>query len=73
MSNQSSRLLLTRRGLLVAMAVAVAGRAEAAATHPSVIFMRQVAKDMLNAHRQGTVESFRKAILRYADVQGIAL
>ncbi|MGH6906907.1 MAG: ABC transporter substrate-binding protein [Aestuariivirga sp.] len=43
-----------------------------AAEHPSMAFMRQFAKDMLKAHRQGTVSSFRNAIQRYADVAEIA-
>ena len=40
--------------------------------HPSIIYMRKVAKDLLNAHRQGTVASFRTAIQRHADVPDIA-
>ena len=43
-----------------------------AAEHPSMVFMRQFAKEMLKAHRQGTVSSFRSAIERYADVADIA-
>ena len=34
--------------------------------------MRKVAKDMLNAHRQGTVASFKRAIQRHANVAAIA-
>ena len=34
--------------------------------------MGRVAKDMLSAHRQGTVASFKRAILRHADVANIA-
>ena len=44
----------------------------AAAEHPSVAYMKSVAKDMLNAHRQGTVASFKRAIQRHADVPSIA-
>lgn len=40
--------------------------------HPSVIYMQKVAKDMLNAHRQGTVASFKRAIQRHADIPEIA-
>jgi ABC-type transporter MlaC component len=43
-----------------------------AADHPSIAYMKQFAKEMLNAHRQGTVGSFRKVIERHADVAAIA-
>jgi ABC-type transporter MlaC component len=44
-----------------------------AADHPSMTYMRKVAKDLLHAHRQGTVSSFLSVISRHADVSGIAL
>lgn len=64
---------ISRRAILGAIAsVIVAPAAAAAAEHPSLGYMRKVAKDMLNAHRQGTVGSFKSAIERHADVPGIA-
>ena len=62
---------LTRRTLLGWLAVGAAAPA-LAAEHPTMATMRQVAKDLLNAHRQGTVASFRRAILRHAAVPEIA-
>ena len=44
-----------------------------AADHPALVFMRQAAKDLLHAHRQGTLASFKRAIQRHADVAEIAL
>jgi ABC-type transporter MlaC component len=41
--------------------------------HPSIAYMKQVGKDMLAAHRQGTTASFLRAIQRHADVAEIAL
>jgi phospholipid transport system substrate-binding protein len=55
-------------GLLAATAAAPAMATE----HRSLAYMRQVARDLLNANRQGTVASFRAAILRHADVTDIA-
>ena len=46
--------------------------ASAATEHPSVSYMRQVGKDLLNAHRQGTVSAFHRAVQRHADIPGIA-
>jgi phospholipid transport system substrate-binding protein len=46
---------------------------DAFAEHPSLIYMKKVAEDLLHAHRQGTVSSFLRAIQRHADVSGIAL
>lgn len=64
---------ISRRAVLGAMASLIAAPSVgAAAEHPSLGYMRKVAKDMLNAHRQGTVGSFRSAIERHADVPGIA-
>lgn len=62
---------LTRRAVIAGLAVSFATPAFAA-EHPAIVYMRKVAKDMLNAHRQGTVASFKRAILRHADVAGIA-
>jgi phospholipid transport system substrate-binding protein len=60
-----------RRTLIGLLAGAVATPA-LAAEHPSMAYMRRVAKDLLNAHRQGTVASFRRVIQRHADVAEIA-
>ena len=62
---------LSRRAVVLGMAFSLAAPGVAHAEHPSVAYMRKVAKDMLNAHRQGTVASFKRAILRHADVNGI--
>ena len=61
---------INRRALLGLMAGALATPAMAA-DHPSLIYMREVARDLLNANRQGTVASFRMAILRHADIADI--
>lgn len=67
---------LNRRALIAGLAVSFGLPSLAgpvfAAEHPSIAAMRKVAKDMLNAHRQGTVASFRRAIQRHADVAEIA-
>ena len=68
---------LSRRAVLTACigagtAVLGAGAAEAA-EHASMKYMRQVAKDLLAANRQGTVASFLRAIQRHADVPEIAI
>jgi ABC-type transporter MlaC component len=70
---------LSRRALIkavsglgvVALAQTVAAAGEK--NHPSVAFMRKVGKDLLEAHRQGTVNAFLSVILRHADVPEIAL
>ena len=70
------RKVLTRRAFIKAtgvMAITVAGASAAQAEHPSVTFMRKVGKELLEAHRQGTVASFLSVIQRYADVPEIAL
>lgn len=75
MANHSERKasLLTRRSVLAGLALGLAGSpALGAGGHPSLVTMRKVAKDMLNAHRQGTIQAFRSAIQRHADVTGIA-
>jgi phospholipid transport system substrate-binding protein len=66
--------MLTRRGFLggfVALAAVPVG-AQAAADHPSVTYMKQVGKDLLNAHRQGTVSAFMRAVQRHGDIQAIS-
>ncbi len=69
----SKRRALSRRAVVLGMGSSLLAPAAAlAAEHPSIAYMRKVGKDMLNAHRQGTVASFRRAILRHADVDGIA-
>ena len=62
---------LSRRAVLGA-AMMFAAAPAMAADHPSIAYMKQFAKEMLNAHRQGTVGSFRKVIERHADVAAIA-
>jgi phospholipid transport system substrate-binding protein len=70
---------LSRRGLLSAgaaflMAAGVAEKSNAAADpHPSLDYMKKAAKDLLDAHRIGTVASFLRVIQRYADIPQIAL
>jgi phospholipid transport system substrate-binding protein len=68
---------LSRRAVLAACigaGTAVLGAGSAvAADHPSMKYMRQVAKDLLAANRQGTVASFLRAIQRHADVPEIAI
>lgn len=64
----SSRV--SRRALLGFLAAGLVTPAMAA-EHPAMAFMRQFARDMLKAHRQGTVSSFKAAIQRYADVATI--
>lgn len=63
---------LTRRAALAGLAAAFAAPAFAAPEDAAVAYMKKVAKDMLAAHRQGTVASFKRAIQRHADVAGIA-
>ena len=63
---------LTRRAALAGLAISIASPAFAAGTDAAVAYMGRVAKDMLSAHRQGTVASFKRAILRHADVANIA-
>ena len=68
---------LTRRSAVALLFAAVAtpslhSPASAASEQQGLAYMRRVAKDMLNAHRQGTVASFKRAIQRHADVGAIA-
>ncbi len=65
--------MITRRSFLAALAaVSTATPALASADHPSVVYMKQVGKDLLNAHRQGTVAAFMRVVQRYADIPAIA-
>ncbi|MGE3831225.1 MAG: ABC transporter substrate-binding protein [Parvibaculaceae bacterium] len=71
-------LTLSRRGFIAKAAASgagllIAGEADAASVHPSITYMKQVGKDLLAAHRNGTVASFLRAIQRHADVPDIAL
>jgi len=53
---------------LTARAVIAVGKDDA-----SIAFMKKVGRDLLDAHRQGTVAAFLEVIERYADVPEIAL
>ncbi len=70
---------MSRRGLFTigaSLLFAHLARTEVAAgdkDHPSVTFMKKVGRDLLEAHRQGTVAAFLRVIERYADVPQIAL
>lgn len=64
---------VTRRAVLGMIAASAVSPAFAAADQHSLIYMKQVAKDLLNANRLGTVASFRRAIQRHADVGDIAI
>ena len=63
---------LTRRSAIAGLFAAVATPAFAGPEDQALAYMRKVARDMLNAHRQGTVASIKRAILRHADVSTIA-
>ena len=63
--------VLTRRAALAGLAAAFASPALAGPEDAAVAYMKKVAKDMLAAHRQGTVASFKRAIQRHADVTAI--
>ena len=71
MASGKSRIMITRRTLFSLSLAALASPA-LAADHPSITFMNQVGKDLLHAHRIGTVAAFQRVIQRYADVHGIA-
>ena len=71
-SRPSLTVALTRRAAIAGLAAAFAAPAFAAGEDAAVAYMKKVAKDMLAAHRQGTVASFKRAIQRHADVAGIA-
>lgn len=69
--NPALSRMMGRRGALGFIAGIVALPAMAAG-HPSLAYMQKFAQDMLNAHRQGTVDSFRRVIVRHADLTAIA-
>lgn len=71
MNSGKYRIMISRRSFLTLFAASLATPA-LAADHPSVVFMNQMGKDLLHAHRQGTVSAFLRVIQRYADVSGIA-
>ena len=63
--------MITRRSLLGLIAgftvfPAIAGE------HPSITFMKQFGREMLAAHRIGTVDKFAGVIQSYSDVAGIS-
>jgi phospholipid transport system substrate-binding protein len=62
--------MITRRALTFLSFAAFVQPARA--EHPAITFMNQMGKDLLHAHRLGTVSAFLRTINRYADVQGIA-
>jgi phospholipid transport system substrate-binding protein len=65
--------MLSRRVLLSGVFAAFAApRAVSATEHPSVKYMKQVGKDLLNAHRQGTISAFLRAVQRHGDIASIA-
>jgi phospholipid transport system substrate-binding protein len=70
---------LSRRAFIkTGASLALTGLAGTAAhagdpNHPSVAFMKKVGRDLLEAHRQGTVAAFLDVIQHYADVPEIAL
>jgi phospholipid transport system substrate-binding protein len=64
--------MLTRRKFITVLMGFVATPVVAAGDHPSVSFMKQVGKDLLAAHRQGTVPSFLRVVQRHADVSDIS-
>jgi ABC-type transporter MlaC component len=61
--------MISRRTVLGLLAITLATPARA--EHPSLSYMRSLGKDMLAAHRQGTVSAFMRVIQRHADVPGI--
>lgn len=63
--------MISRRTLIACFTLGLAKNA-LAEIHPSVSFMNLVGRDMLHAHRQGTVSAFMRVIQRYADVPGIS-
>lgn len=63
--------MITRRALLGFIAASSISSAFAA-DHPSIAFMKRFGKDMLAAHRYGTVGKFANVIEIYADVPGIS-
>ena len=64
--------MISRRTILTGLIGALATPALAGGEHPSVAFMRQVGKELIAAHRQGTVSAFLRVVQRYADVPEIS-
>lgn len=64
------RIMLTRRSLTLLSLAALVQPARA--EHPAITFMNQFGKDLLHAHRLGTVPAFLRVINRYADLNGIS-
>ena len=71
-NDPSNSRRITRRAAVSTLLAALVSPALAAGDEQAVAYMRKVAKDMLNAHRQGTVASFKRAIQRHANVAAIA-
>lgn len=69
MTDNSHRL--TRRAFVSGLALLALVPEALASDRPSLDAMRQVAKDLLQANRLGTAASFRRVIMRHADVTGI--
>jgi phospholipid transport system substrate-binding protein len=63
--------MISRRALLGLFAGFTASSA-LAADHPSITFMHRFGKEMLNAHRLGTIGKFENVIDQYSDVAGIS-
>lgn len=64
--------MFSRRTFFAVLMGVVTSPAVAASEHPSVGHMRQVGKELLAAHRQGTVSAFLRVVQRYADVPEIS-
>ena len=64
-------ILLDRRAFL-GLALGATATPAVAAEHPAMAYMRAFARDLLHAHRLGTVASFRRVLQRHGDVAEIA-
>jgi phospholipid transport system substrate-binding protein len=64
--------MLNRRTILTGFFAAFASPAFSAGDHASVTYMKQVSKDLIAAHRQGTVPAFMRVVQRHADVPEIS-
>lgn len=63
--------MISRRAFTLMTLAALISPVEAA-EHPSITFMNKMGKDLLHAHRLGTVSAFLRVINHYADVAGIS-
>jgi phospholipid transport system substrate-binding protein len=63
--------MFSRRALLLGLLAMTASPASAA-DHPSLAYLKVVAKEMLAAHRQGTVSAFLRVVQRHADIPEIS-